>query len=183
MTVDLVFVQQDAARATLAELAAELGLTIRLIAQRVTNMEIFSVNVMTVELDADAPVLDAASTWFDRRGIHDFVLRLGRLQRHRHQCFVQADFHPGFRIPAIHTETGRAPRRYCRPYHPPRSVPPSPSHLGQIRAGRRFRGLRDRFSTRTGLTNRTPEQESENSSLQILLSPSQPPALQVGRAN
>ncbi|WP_347347648.1 hypothetical protein [Nigerium sp.] len=70
MTVDLVFVQQDAARATLAELAADLGLTIRLIAQRVTNMEIFSVNVMTVELDADAPVLDAASTWFDRRGIH-----------------------------------------------------------------------------------------------------------------
>ena len=70
MTVDLVFVQQDAARATLAELAAELGLTIRLIAQRVTNMEIFSVNVMTVELDADASVLDAASTWFDRRGIH-----------------------------------------------------------------------------------------------------------------
>lgn len=70
MTLDLVFVGTDAGHATLAELAAELGLTYRLVAQRVTTMEIFPVNVVTVELDADAGALAAAGPWFSRRGIH-----------------------------------------------------------------------------------------------------------------
>ncbi|MDN5569758.1 MAG: hypothetical protein L0G22_00620 [Propionibacteriaceae bacterium] len=70
MTLDLVFVQQDAARATFAQLAADLGVTLRLVAQRVTTMEIFPVSVMTVELDADPAALDAATSWFASRGIH-----------------------------------------------------------------------------------------------------------------
>lgn len=70
MTLDLVFVGPDAGRATLTQLAAELGVTFRLVARRVTTMEIFAVSVLTVELDADAPVLAAATSWFDRRGIH-----------------------------------------------------------------------------------------------------------------
>jgi hypothetical protein len=36
-------------------------------------MEIFPVSVLTVELDADAPALDAATSWFARRGIHQLA--------------------------------------------------------------------------------------------------------------
>ena len=70
MTIDLVFVGADAGRATLAQLATDLDVRFRLIAQRITTMEIFPVSVVTVELDADAAALDAANTWFARRGIH-----------------------------------------------------------------------------------------------------------------
>ena len=33
-------------------------------------MEIFPVNVLTIEVDAAAAQLDAAASWFARRGIH-----------------------------------------------------------------------------------------------------------------
>lgn len=69
MTLDLVFVGADAGRAALAQLTAELGVTVRLLGQRVTTMEIFPVNVLTIEVDAAAQ-LDAAASWFARRGIH-----------------------------------------------------------------------------------------------------------------
>lgn len=68
MTLDLAFVGAGNSRATLAQFAAEVGVSFRLIAQRVTQMEIFPVNVVTLEFDADAPA-DVA-TWFARRGIH-----------------------------------------------------------------------------------------------------------------
>lgn len=70
MTLDLVFVGADAGRAALAQLTAELGVTVRLLAERVTTMEIFPVNVVTIEVDAAAAQLDAATRWFARRGIH-----------------------------------------------------------------------------------------------------------------
>ena len=70
MTLDLLFVGADAGRGTLAQLAAEVGVNYRLIAQRVTTMEIFPISVLTVELDADESRLDAATSWFARRGIH-----------------------------------------------------------------------------------------------------------------
>lgn len=70
MTLDLVFVGADAGRAALAQLTAELGLTVRLLAERVTTMEIFPVSVVTIEVDATDPQLDAAASWFARRGIH-----------------------------------------------------------------------------------------------------------------
>lgn len=70
MTLNLVFVGADAGRAALAQLTAELGVTARLLAERVTTMEIFPVSVVTIEVEAAAPQLDAASTWFARRGIH-----------------------------------------------------------------------------------------------------------------
>ena len=70
MTLDLVFVGADSGRATLAQLAAELGITVRTLADRVTTMEIFPVHVVTVQVDADAPGQDAAASWFARRGIH-----------------------------------------------------------------------------------------------------------------
>lgn len=70
MTLDLFFVQAHSARATLAQLAEELGVTAHLVAERITTMEIFPVAVWTVHLDADAPALDAAQAWFSRRGIH-----------------------------------------------------------------------------------------------------------------
>ena len=70
MTLDLVFVGADAGRAALAQLTAELGVTVRLLGQRVTTMEIFPVNVHTIEVDAAAAQLDAAASWFARRGIH-----------------------------------------------------------------------------------------------------------------
>ncbi len=70
MTLDLVFVGTDAGRATLAQLTAELGLTVRTLADRVTTMEIFPVHVVTVLVDADAPGQAAAASWFARRGIH-----------------------------------------------------------------------------------------------------------------
>ena len=70
MTLDLLFVGADTGRATLAQLGAELDVQYRLLAERMTHMEIFPVSVLTVELDAAAPVLDAAASWFRRRGIH-----------------------------------------------------------------------------------------------------------------
>lgn len=70
MTLDLFFVQGHSARAILAQLAADLGVTAHLVAERVTTMEIFPVSVWTVRLDADAAALDAAHAWFGRRGIH-----------------------------------------------------------------------------------------------------------------
>ena len=70
MTLDLVFVGADAGRAALAQLTAELGVTVRLLGQRVTTMEIFPVNVLSIEVDAAAAQLDAAASWFARRGIH-----------------------------------------------------------------------------------------------------------------
>lgn len=70
MTLDLVFVGADAGRAALAQLTAELGVTVRLLHQRVTTMEVFAVNVLTVEVDASAPQVDAATSWFASRGIH-----------------------------------------------------------------------------------------------------------------
>ena len=70
MTLDLVFVGTDAGRATLAQLTAELGLTVRTLADRVTTMEIFPVSVVTVAVDAAGTELDAAASWFARRGIH-----------------------------------------------------------------------------------------------------------------
>ncbi|MDO5535148.1 MAG: NIL domain-containing protein [Propionibacteriaceae bacterium] len=70
MTFNLVFVGADAGRATLAQLTADLGLTVRLLAERVTTMEIFPVNVVTVEVDAAGAEQDAAASWFARRGIH-----------------------------------------------------------------------------------------------------------------
>lgn len=73
MTLDLIFVGPDAGRATLAQLATDLDVRFRLIAQRITTMEIFPVSVLTVELDADAPALDAATSWFARRGIHQLA--------------------------------------------------------------------------------------------------------------
>ncbi|HHU39497.1 MAG TPA: hypothetical protein GXZ45_09495 [Propionibacterium sp.] len=68
MTLDLVFVGADAGRHALAQLTAELGVTVRLLAERVTTMEVFAVNVLTVQVDAAGA--DAASHWFARRGIH-----------------------------------------------------------------------------------------------------------------
>lgn len=73
MTIDLVFVGADAGRATLAQLAAELGVPFRLVAERLTTMEIFPVSVLTVELDADAGALADATTWIARRGIHSLA--------------------------------------------------------------------------------------------------------------
>ena len=70
MTLDLVFVGADAGRAALAQLTAELGVTVRLLGQRVTTMEIFPVNVLTIEVDAAAAQVDAPASWFARRGIH-----------------------------------------------------------------------------------------------------------------
>ncbi len=70
MTLDLVFVGADAGRRTLAQLAAEVGIATRLVAQRATHMEVFSVSVLTVELDGEAPALDAARSWIAARGIH-----------------------------------------------------------------------------------------------------------------
>lgn len=70
MTLDLVFVGADAGRAALAQLTAELGVTVRLLGQRVTTMEIFPVNVLTIEVDAAAAQVEATASWFARRGIH-----------------------------------------------------------------------------------------------------------------
>ncbi|WP_232549494.1 NIL domain-containing protein [Propioniciclava soli] len=70
MTLDLVFVQQSAAGATFAQLAADLGVELRLVAQRITTMEIFPVSVLTVELTAEPGLLEAATRWFAQRGIH-----------------------------------------------------------------------------------------------------------------
>lgn len=68
MTLDLAFVGASNTGATLAQFAAEVGVSFRLVTQRVTQMEIFPVNVVTLEFAADAPA-DVA-TWFTRRGIH-----------------------------------------------------------------------------------------------------------------
>ena len=70
MTLDLVFVGADAGRAALAQLTAELGVTVRLLGQRVTTMEIFPVNVVTIEVEAATATVDATTSWFARRGIH-----------------------------------------------------------------------------------------------------------------
>ena len=70
MPLDLACVGADPGRAALAQLTAELGVTVRLLGQRVTTMEIFPVNVLTIEVDAAAAQLDAAASWFARRGIH-----------------------------------------------------------------------------------------------------------------
>ena len=73
MTLDLLFDGANSGRATLDQLGAELDVRYRLIAQRITTMEIFPVSVLTVELDADAHALDAATSWFARRGIHQLA--------------------------------------------------------------------------------------------------------------
>lgn len=70
MTLDLVFVGTETGRRTLAQLAAEVGVAARLVAQRAAHMEIFSVHVVTVELAGEPAVLDAAGTWIAARGIH-----------------------------------------------------------------------------------------------------------------
>ncbi|MBK8462982.1 MAG: hypothetical protein IPL36_08115 [Nigerium sp.] len=70
MTLDLVFVGTDAGRATLGQLTSELGVSFRLLAERVTTMEIFPVSVLTVELSGDGARLDAASRWIASRGVH-----------------------------------------------------------------------------------------------------------------
>lgn len=71
MTVDLFFVQSNAAASALAQLGAELGLRTEVIAERTTTMEIFPVHVSTVEFDA--AVAEAATRWFSNRGIHWFA--------------------------------------------------------------------------------------------------------------
>ncbi|WP_341730017.1 hypothetical protein [Brooklawnia sp.] len=73
MTLDLLFIGADTGRGALSQFAAEVGVSYRLIAQRITTMEIFPVSVLTVELDADATGLDAAASWFARRGIHQLT--------------------------------------------------------------------------------------------------------------
>ena len=70
MNLDLVFVGADAGRATLGQLTSELGVSFRLLAERVTTMEIFPVSVLTVELAGDAASLTAAQRWIAARGIH-----------------------------------------------------------------------------------------------------------------
>ncbi len=70
MTLDLVFVGTDVGRATLGQLTSELGVSFRLLAERVTTMEIFPVSVLTVELSGDGARLDAASRWIAGRGVH-----------------------------------------------------------------------------------------------------------------
>lgn len=69
MTLDLLFVGANSGRATLDQLGAELDVRYRLIAQRITTMEIFPVSVLTVEVDADLSVLDAVARWFSAHGI------------------------------------------------------------------------------------------------------------------
>lgn len=70
MTLDLVFVGADAGRAALAQFSADLGVTVRTLADRVTTMEVFRVHVVTIEVAAGAGQADAAASWFARRGIH-----------------------------------------------------------------------------------------------------------------
>ncbi len=72
MTLSFLFVGADAGRGALAQFAAEVGVGYRLIAQRITTMEIFPVSVLTVELDADAD-REVATSWFARRGIHQLT--------------------------------------------------------------------------------------------------------------
>ncbi|NLT29290.1 MAG: hypothetical protein GXX86_02360 [Propionibacterium sp.] len=67
MTLDLAFVGGNTTHATLAQFAAEVGVGFRLVAQRITQMEIFPVSVVTVEFDTDTPEV---SRWFAARGIH-----------------------------------------------------------------------------------------------------------------
>lgn len=69
MTLDLVFVGAGTGRAALAQLTADLGVRVRIIADRLTTMEIFPVSVLTVEVDADLSVLDAVARWFSAHGI------------------------------------------------------------------------------------------------------------------
>lgn len=71
MTVDLFFVQSNAAASALAQLGVELGYRPRIVAERTTTMEIFPVHVSTVEFDAASA--DAATEWFSSRGIHWFA--------------------------------------------------------------------------------------------------------------
>lgn len=70
MILDLVVVRPNDGRAILAQLAADLGVSFHLVAEKLTVMEIFSVKVLTVRFDADAPILDATRAWFAQRGIH-----------------------------------------------------------------------------------------------------------------
>ena len=70
MTLDLVFVGADAGRAALAQLTAELGVTVRLRGQRGPTLEICPVSVLTLDADAAAAQVDATASWFARRGIH-----------------------------------------------------------------------------------------------------------------
>lgn len=72
MTLNLLFVGAQSGHATLAQFGSELGVSYQLVAHRTTTMEIFPVDVLTVELDADAP-LDAATSWFARHGIHQLA--------------------------------------------------------------------------------------------------------------
>ncbi|MGA4669126.1 NIL domain-containing protein [Propionibacteriaceae bacterium Y1923] len=73
MTLDLVFVGANAGRTALAQLTAELGVSVRILAERVTVMEIFPVNILTIELAASDPQRDEAASWFARRGIHQLA--------------------------------------------------------------------------------------------------------------
>ncbi|MGJ3509387.1 hypothetical protein [Enemella sp. A6] len=67
MTLNLAFVGANATQATLAQFTAEVGVGFRLVAQRITQMEIFPVSVVTVEFDTDSAEVPR---WFAARGIH-----------------------------------------------------------------------------------------------------------------
>lgn len=70
MTLDLVFIGATTGRRTLAQLAAELGLTVDHLGSRAEASEIFGVSIVSVRLAGEPAALDAAPGWFARRGIH-----------------------------------------------------------------------------------------------------------------
>ncbi len=70
MTLDLVFVLPSSVQATLAQLAADTGVTAELVGRRSGGMEIFSVSILTIRVAGEQAGLDAAHAWFARRGIH-----------------------------------------------------------------------------------------------------------------
>lgn len=73
MTQSLVFVGAHDGRATLSQLAADLGLSVSLLAEQRRRMEFWLVSVVTVQLDGDAAQLEAARSWIAGRGIHSLA--------------------------------------------------------------------------------------------------------------
>lgn len=74
MTFDLPLVGVRTGATLVAQVAADLGVQLRVVSTRLTTMEIFAVNVVTFEVDQDAAAYEAARGWLVRRGLHP-VLR------------------------------------------------------------------------------------------------------------
>lgn len=75
MTFDLPLVGAGSGTTLVTQVAADLGVQLRVVATRVTTMEIFAVNIVTFEVAPDADAYEAARNWFVRRGLHP-VLRV-----------------------------------------------------------------------------------------------------------